>query len=137
MDERDSSNAAAERPGYHLLVYDFADFLQRMSEMDLRSILRESDREADRAEALSYNVPGRVANRQAGSVEYARKLKAFLFFLQHRQLPGFGLDDRDWAVGYRAVAAALVRRGEWDREVLDLFPPDPTEEPTGTPKSFR
>ena len=99
--------------------YDFHDFLARMAKLDYHEILRQAEAECQRVEKVSYGVRGAPRQRKFGSVQYASRIKAFLFFMRHHHRPGSASDSEFRS--YRDVVKALVQKGEFKPEALYAF----------------
>jgi hypothetical protein len=99
--------------------FDFDDFLGRMAALDYPEILMQANSECGSIERISYGVKGCVRNRADGSVRYAERIKAFLWFMRTGTRPG-SADDYEFQ-RYRIVAEALVKKGQFKPEVLDWF----------------
>lgn len=100
------------------MAYSFDEFLDKAKDMSWLEIIALGDREGTNADRASHGQGGRVA-REAGSLEYAQKLRNFLFFLQHRRRAG-GTSDEEFEK-YKVVVEALVKKGELKSEILDMF----------------
>jgi len=98
--------------------YDFKAFIDRMTKLDRGEILREADAACARTEAASFGGDG-PRQREQDSVDYARRIREFSFFMRHLSRP-VGAADGDFA-SYRAVAEALARKGRLKPEILALF----------------
>jgi hypothetical protein len=96
--------------------YDFDDFIARMSRLDYPEILRQANSECGRAE----NAGSR--QREQGSIKYAERIKAFLFYMQHGTRPS-SATDHEFA-RYRPVVEALVEKGQYTPEALQRFDRD-------------
>ncbi|MDE2389079.1 MAG: hypothetical protein KGN35_08395 [Betaproteobacteria bacterium] len=100
-----------------------------MVKLDYHGILREADAEIGRIERLSYGVNGALRHREMGSMEYASRIKAFLFYMRHGTQPG-SISDIEF-FSYRQVVEALVQKGQFKVEALDNFtrntPPNLTD----------
>lgn len=100
-------------------TYDFSAFMARMAELDYHEILHEADAEIGRIERLSYGVKGAPRHREMGSVEYASRIRAFLFYMRHGTRPGSARNSE--FISYRQVVEALVRKRQFRAEALDDF----------------
>jgi hypothetical protein len=101
--------------------FSFEDFIESMKTRDYADVLGATQSALAAAEAVSYQVRGARANRAAGIVDYVRRLKAFLFFLQSGTIPG-GSDRYEWSL-YRKVAERLFEKGQLEKKVLDALNP--------------
>ena len=99
--------------------YDFSMFLARAAELDYSAILKFGEDEAARTDGASFAITGAPARREAGSVEYLSRIKAFLFFMRHQTRPG-SADDLEFQ-SYRPVVEALVQKQQFKPEALILF----------------
>ena len=102
-----------------MLAYDFSDFLRRMSALDHHEILIKANQEATNVEKGSFNVKGSVERRKMGSIEYAQKIKEFLFFMRYGQKPS-GVSVEDFQKYYHVVKP-LVDKGQFKSSILTLF----------------
>lgn len=99
--------------------FDFNEFLDRMATLDYHEILMQANSECGSVERISYGVKGCVRHRADGSVRYAQRIKAFLWFMRTCTRP-LSADESEFQ-RYRGVAKALVEKGQFKPEVLDLF----------------
>jgi hypothetical protein len=98
--------------------YDFDAFLTSMAPLDYIEILRRADAECARAERGSSGRGG-LRDRKLVDVTYARRVREFLFFMQHRIRPA-SASDHDFE-SYRTVVEALVAKGQMTSEALTKF----------------
>jgi hypothetical protein len=68
--------------------FRFSDFLEHAKDMGMVEIIIAGSNEVDEIERISFRVKGSVKTRNRGSLDYARRLKNFLFFLRHGMKPG-------------------------------------------------
>jgi hypothetical protein len=99
--------------------YDFDAFLSRMAELDYLQILTTADAECASVERASFGKKGAVRQRELGSVKYASRIKAFLYFMRFGSRPGSATDSEFQS--YRVVAEALVKKEQFKPSILDLF----------------
>ena len=99
--------------------FDAEEFFQEVVDYDYDRLGYTADRECAAAEALSFRRRGGPRAREQGSVEYARILKGFLFFLQNGVRPG-GLSWAEFVL-FRPVIARLVEKGQFKPEALQPF----------------
>ena len=98
--------------------YDFDAFLTSMAPLDYIEILRRADAECARAER-GLSGRGGLRDRKLVDVTYARRVREFLFFMQHRIRPA-SASDHDFE-SYRPVIEALVAKGQMTSEALTKF----------------
>lgn len=101
--------------------YDFDAFVQRVKALDYAEMIMKASAACAAAENSSYDRPGAVAAREGGSIMFANRLKELLFFLNHGALPTQATFN-DTGL-YREIAESFVAKGQWNKEVLDLFKP--------------
>jgi len=101
-----------------LVPYDFEAFLRGIENLTYDQMIREANEHCRRAEAASTGRGG-PQQRAIGSIEYQTKIKQFLFFLQSGARPG-GASASDFA-SYRPAIEALVKKGHYKPEILNLF----------------
>ena len=99
--------------------YSFEAFIERVKSLDYPEILDAGEAACASAERASYAVRGAVATRAAGSTDYARRIKRFLFFMRQGRLPGSD-GDADFTA-FKEVAECLVTKRQFKPEVLRLF----------------
>lgn len=102
-----------------LKLYDFQDFLNRMAALDYHDIVQQADAECSQVERVSYGMKSAPHQRELGSVEYAVRIKAFLFFMRFKNRPGSASDGEFQS--YKLVVEVLVKKGQWKAEALDAF----------------
>lgn len=102
-----------------MMTYDFDAFLERMAKLDYLKIIAVADEECGRVESFSRRVPGAVERRKRGSLQYAAKIKGFLFYMRYGKRPQ-GVSDSDFQK-YKVVVEALVRKKQYKPEVLNAF----------------
>lgn len=102
-----------------MLSYDFNDFLRRMSSLDYHDILIKAEQEGTNVEKGSSKVKGAVERRKMGSLEYAQKIKEFLFFMRYGQKPA-GVSDEDFQK-YYDVVKHLVDKGQFKSSIRTMF----------------
>lgn len=100
-------------------LYDFDAFLRRMRGLDYEDIIRNAEAEATSAEGSSFLMRGAPRRRALGSVEYASRVKAFLFYLRTGSRPGSANDSE--FLSYRPIVEALVAKGRFKPEALEAF----------------
>lgn len=100
-------------------LYDFDDFLRRMTELDYDAIRYQAELEVASAERASFSVQGAPRQREMGSSQYASRIKAFLFYLSYWTRPGSVSDD-EFAC-YRPIVEALIAKRQIKSEALDAF----------------
>lgn len=100
-------------------AYDFNDFLHRMSALDYHDILIKADQEAANIEKGSFKAKGAVERRNMGSLEYAQKIKEFLYFMRYGQKPA-GVSAEDFQKYYHVVKP-LVDKGQFKSSILTMF----------------
>lgn len=103
----------------NMLTYDFNDFLRRMSSLNYPNILIKAEQEGRNVERGSSKVKGAVERRKMGSIEYAHKIKAFLFFMRYVQKPA-GVSDEDFQK-YLEVVKPLVDKSQLKSSILAMF----------------
>ncbi len=106
--------------------YNFGDWLQSQIGKDFTELLKNGEEDAAEAEVGSVGVKGAVQKRESGSLEFAQRVKQFLFFLRYGEKPD-SVSDIDWQ-SYRPIIEALVKKRQMNDEVMDLFaqkPPRP------------
>ena len=99
------------------MAYDFDEFLDKTKDMSWKEIIVFGDQEVKKADRASHGRGGTVAT-EAGSLEYAEKIRKFLFFLQHGRRAGGSDEDFE---KYKKVVEALVNKGNFQPEILDSF----------------
>ena len=99
--------------------YDFQAFLARVSRLDLAAIVAAANEECRQVEAASFGARGAPRRRAEGSIEFATKLKQFLFFLQHCTKPG-GVDANDFR-SYEPLVRSLVAKGQLSDSHLKIL----------------
>ena len=90
------------------MAYDFRDFLNKVMDMRPLEIISFGTQEGTKADKLSQGRGGKLA-REAGSLDYAKKIESFLFFLQNVRRPS-GIDDEEFQK-YKIIVEALVEKG--------------------------
>jgi hypothetical protein len=99
--------------------FDFPDFIERVVNMGHHEMIHAAEAEAYAAEMISSGIKASVKNSRAGSPQYVRRLKKFLFFLNYGRIP-HRADAFDVSL-YKKVAQALVDKGDFDKSALDIF----------------
>jgi hypothetical protein len=99
--------------------YDFNTFVQRIKHLDLDQMIMKVGSWAGTARNESYDRPGAISARDSGSLEFASRLDDLLFFLGQGALPGGGRSP-DAGI-YKEIAELLVAKGQFKKEILDLF----------------
>jgi len=99
--------------------YDFEAFVQGVKSLDYYEIMSKANGACAAAERASYEVRGAPAARAAGSVQFAERLKALLFFLGQGAIPA-GSSASDLRL-YKEIAENLVQKKQLIPDVLDLF----------------
>ena len=107
------------------MAYNIREFIRREKSMTLGEILKAAREEGRRAEQTASGRGTREA-RDAGSLDYARKLGRLLFILQYERLPdGLSSENdlfREEYEAYHELIIDLVERGELEPAWLSLFP---------------
>lgn len=98
--------------------YDFNRFSDQIRGLDFHEIVIKASAACAAAERASYDSPGAPRAREAGSAQFASRLKDLLFFLHHTALPNSLFSD---TALYKEIAESLVAKGQWKKEALDLF----------------
>lgn len=99
--------------------YNFDAFIDFVADHDYLEILRLADSECSSAERASYSVRGAAQARSLGSTDYARAIKAFIFFLRSGIQPA-GASDSEFR-SYRRVCEKLVEKKQFKPSVLRMF----------------
>lgn len=99
--------------------YNFAEFLAAMIGKQYEDILSAGEDEIRIAAARGRNVKGAPKERQRGSIEYAARIKSFLYFMRYASRPD-SASDLEFAL-YRPVCESLIKLGRFDAKILDLF----------------
>ena len=99
--------------------FSFRYFIDRVIDKSHHEMIDAAEIEAYTAESISSGIKGSVKNREAGSPQYVRKLKKFLFFLKRGTIP-HGADIFDISL-YKKVTDALIKKGEFETSALNVF----------------
>ena len=98
--------------------YDFDAFIQRVKMLNYDEIIIKASAACSGAENASFDRPGAVQARESGSLDFVSRLKDLLFFLRSGALPNsLSMDCRV----YKEIAELLVAKGQFKKEILDLF----------------
>jgi hypothetical protein len=99
--------------------FNFPRFIESIIDKSYYEMLDAARLEAHTAESVSSGIKGSVENRKAGAPQYVRKLKKFIYFLEHNGIP-HGSDIFDISL-YKKVTDALIKRGEFNKSALDVL----------------
>ena len=99
--------------------YDFGEWLQSQIGKDYAQIILDGQKAAIKAERGSYGVKGAVNKRESGSIDFAHRVKQFLFFIQGGTKPA-NVSESDWQA-YRQICEMLVENRQFKKEILDKF----------------
>ncbi|MCX5634029.1 MAG: hypothetical protein NTW93_10215 [Phycisphaerae bacterium] len=100
-------------------IYDFYDFIHRMSELDYENILEQAVYEGSKVDRSLYKVKGCVERCKMGGAEYVRQIGGFVFFMRNGQKPA-GVSDEDFQM-YYPVVKSLVDKGQLKSDILTMF----------------
>ena len=78
-------------------AYNFRTFLERMRGKNAAEVVAAARQEAESAYRRSFGVKGAVKAREAGSVQYARRLEKLVWFLHNGMRPA-GISDADFEI---------------------------------------
>ncbi len=95
--------------------FDIKAFLDSCIGLSFHEIVPKVQNEIRMVENISHGIKGAVANREAGSYQYAAELKHFAYFLAN----GFSYSARQGL--FYPVIKSLVDKGEFKPSILDAF----------------
>jgi len=103
-------------------IYDFQRFLNRIGNLSLEEMIKETERVGDALQSRLYPGRGRRGLGKEHEFEarmYMERLGRFLFFLRTGIKPA-GISDGEFQ-SFHPVIEKLVNKGQLKPAILDLF----------------
>jgi hypothetical protein len=107
------------REQMHGKEYNFADFIEKVKDMDYHDIMKYGNREVAEMESILYSNREAEKDMNIENKKYSEQIKAFILFISKGIKP-VGVSAYDFRL-YRIVVEYLVAKEQMKQEAIDVF----------------